>query len=679
MLKVIVKFKKIILLNLLNVFILNTNAQLKDTSFKTLESITVVSRNLKITEKASPYSVTKLDQRQIASSGISTTPEALMGATGVFIQKTNHGGGSPFIRGLTGNQTLILIDGIRLNNSTFRYGPNQYLNTVDMFTIDKIEVAKGIGAIEYGSDAMGGVINLSTKENDYSSYPILHASTLTKFISSNMEQTSRSEINFSNAQLAIQGGLSFRNYGNLKGGGNIGVQNPTGYNENNVDLKVKLKITKQDEIIIATQNTIQHEVAIYHKVVLENYLINQVDKQVHNLNYIKYKHVNNNKWFSEFLITASTQRTIEQRSLQKINSTIKRNESDTVNTIGITSEIISKPTKYWTFNTGFDYYQDGIYSSAKELNQQTKITIFKRGLYPNAAKYNNNSLFNLHHFQVGRLFIETGLRYNFLRINIDDITVGKVVVKPSALVENLGLGYAISKNNFIYSSLTTGYRAPNIDDMGTLGIVDFRFEIPSYDLKPEKSFNTELGYKYSSKETSLNVAVFNMQLSDIITRVKVDGQVINGYNVYSKQNVESSYIKGFEISFSKIIHQNFNWTSNITYTFGQNLTKNEPMRRIPPLFGQNKLEWKKNNLNFAFTHVFAGKQDRLAQGDMDDNRIGKLGTPNWNVINLDASIKFQHINLNTSLINILNEKYKTHGSGVYGMGRALGISVQWKF
>jgi outer membrane receptor for ferrienterochelin and colicin len=215
--------------------------------------------------------------------------------------------------------------------------------------------------------------------------------------------------------------------------------------------------------------------------------------------------------------------------------------------------------------------------------------------------------------------------------------------------------------------------------MGTLGIVDFRFEIPSYDLKPEKSFNTELGYKYSSKETSLNVAVFNMQLSDIITRVKVDGQVINGYNVYSKQNVESSYIKGFEISFSKIIHQNFNWTSNITYTFGQNLTKNEPMRRIPPLFGQNKLEWKKNNLNFAFTHVFAGKQDRLAQGDMDDNRIGKLGTPNWNVINLDASIKFQHINLNTSLINILNEKYKTHGSGVYGMGRALGISVQWKF
>ena len=669
--------RNLIFIILLSIFFINANAQNTDTSYKTLESITVLSRNLKITEKVSPYSITKLDQRQIASSAFRTTPEALMGSSGVFIQKTNHGGGSPFIRGLTGNQTLILVDGIRLNNSTFRYGPNQYLNTIDMFTIDKIEVAKGIGAIEYGSDAMGGVINLSTKENEYSSRPILHVSTLGKFISSNIEQTSRSEISFTNAQLAIQGGLSSRNYGNLKGGGNVGVQNPTGYNENNIDLKVKLKITKQDEIIISTQNTSQDNVPIYHKIVLENYAINEVEKQARNLNYIKYKHVNNNKWIAEFLTTASSQRNIEQRSLQRNNSTIHRKEADTVNTIGITSEIISKPTKYWTFNTGFDYYQDNIYSSAKELNQQTNTTVFKRGLYPNAANYNNSSLFNLHHFQLGRLFIETGLRYNFLKINIDDITIGKIVVKPSAVVENLGISYALTKNNFVYTSFTTGYRAPNIDDMGTLGIVDFRYEIPSYDLKPEKSFNTELGYKYSSKETSVNVAVFNMQLSDIITRVKIDGQLMNGYNVYNKKNIESSYIKGFEISFSKTIRQYFNWTSNLTYTYGQNKTKNEPMRRIPPLFGQNKIVWKKGKTSLAFTHVFAGKQDRLAQGDIDDNRIGKLGTPNWNLINFDASIKFKYLNLHTSLINILDEKYKTHGSGVYGMGRAVSITMQW--
>jgi len=101
------------------------------------------------------------------------------------------------------------------------------------------------------------------------------------------------------------------------------------------------------------------------------------------------------------------------------------------------------------------------------------------------------------------------------------------------------------------------------------------------------------------------------------------------------------------------------------------------MRRIPPLFGQNKIEWKKGKAGLAFTHVFAGKQDRLAQGDKDDNRIGKLGTPQWNNINFDAGLQLKHLNINTSLINILNEKYKTHGSGVYGMGRTVSITIQW--
>ena len=86
-----------------------------------------------------------------------TVPESLSIIPGVFVQKTNHGGGSPFIRGLTGNQTLILIDGIRLNNSTFRYGPNQYLNTIDPFSVNKIEVLRGRPLLVYASQALGAM------------------------------------------------------------------------------------------------------------------------------------------------------------------------------------------------------------------------------------------------------------------------------------------------------------------------------------------------------------------------------------------------------------------------------------------------------------------------------------------------------------------------------------------
>jgi hemoglobin/transferrin/lactoferrin receptor protein len=95
-----------------------------------------------------------LDGERIAR----TLPEALEGVTGVAVQKTAHGQGSPFIRGFTGFRTVLLIDGIRLNNGVFRDGPNQYSATVDPFALGRLEVVRGPGAVLYGSDAVGGTV-----------------------------------------------------------------------------------------------------------------------------------------------------------------------------------------------------------------------------------------------------------------------------------------------------------------------------------------------------------------------------------------------------------------------------------------------------------------------------------------------------------------------------------------
>jgi outer membrane cobalamin receptor len=334
------------------------SAQKADTSYNLLDTAIITSRSIKVKSKENPSIISSIDKQEIIQKGARTTPEALIGVAGVYLQKTNHGGGSAFIRGLTGNQTLILVDGIRLNNATYRYGPNQYLNTIDMFTIDKIDILKGIGAIEYGSDAMGGVIHLRTKEASANSLHKINLSNTSKFISGDMEKTNRTDISYSNSKWEFLGGASFKNYGDLVAAAPIGKQSPTGYTERNYDLKAKLKINKQNEITIASQNTNQFDVPIYHKIKLENYKINQIDRQVHNLNYIKYKYTSAKKWISEITIIGSAQRSIEQRSNQKNNSTIFRKEADTINNVGFTSEIISKPTKFWTMNTGFDYYKD---------------------------------------------------------------------------------------------------------------------------------------------------------------------------------------------------------------------------------------------------------------------------------------------------------------------------------
>jgi hemoglobin/transferrin/lactoferrin receptor protein len=114
--------------------ILSVRAQ-KDTTAKLLDSLVLTSQRLAQKQYLIPYSVHVLGKNELNDFGSRTTPEALSLINGVFVQKTNHGGGSPFLRGLTGNQTLILVDGIRLNNSTFRYGPNQYLNTIDPYSL----------------------------------------------------------------------------------------------------------------------------------------------------------------------------------------------------------------------------------------------------------------------------------------------------------------------------------------------------------------------------------------------------------------------------------------------------------------------------------------------------------------------------------------------------------------
>ena len=164
-----------------------------------------------------------------------------------------------------------------------------------------------------------------------------------------------------------------------------------------------------------------------------------------------------------------------------------------------------------------------------------------RGFYPNEASSDNFSLYSLHHVKINRFVVEAGLRYNSFSIKIPDtvttgIKLGDVVVTPASIVSNIALLYRINQHQSVYSSFSTGYRTPNIDDMGSLGLVDFRYEIPAYNLKPEKSYNTEIGYRFSNQKIKTTVAFFYMQLSDLITRVQVPGQQVGGYNVYTKEN-----------------------------------------------------------------------------------------------------------------------------------------------
>jgi outer membrane cobalamin receptor len=651
----------------------------KDTIAQSLGEVVVTAQRSKRQNLYVPYSVNVIFRQTLDEFNPRTTPEALVGMNGVFIQKTNHGGGSPFVRGLTGNQTLILVDGIRLNNSTFRYGPNQYLNTIDAYTINRIEVAKGTGSVQYGTDAIGGALHIITREPDFTGdKQTVKGNLIGKYMTGDMEKTVRGEVQYSGKKFAFLTGASKRDFGDLIGGDTTGKQSPSGYDEWSFDVKAKFLLNGNIQLVLANQFLRQQHVPVYHKVQLENFSLNEMSPQQRLFSYAKLSLPSHSPLFKETEFIISFQQGTEGRNSRKSGSTILRKERDKVSTIGITADVASVFNKIWTANSGIEVYTDRVGSKREDIHIQTGVSSTKRGLYPDDSKYGNYSLYSLHHFRYGKWIADAGLRFNTFDIRITDTSLGNVNITPSALVANAAVMYAVSHRQTIYIAYCSGYRAPNVDDMGTLGIVDFRYEVPTDNLHPEKSAHTELGYKLQTKKFSGTAALYYMHLSNLITRVKEEGQFINGYQVYRKENTESAVIKGVEASFNWQLLQYLGFNGGVSYTSGQNLTKNEPLRRVPPFNGKLMSTYRNGKWFAAVEMQFASKQSRLAQGDKEDNRIPAGGTPGWNVYNLYSGCKTEKIQLGVGLQNLFNEDYRTHGSGINGAGRSAWASVSIK-
>jgi len=637
---------------------------------ETLNEVVITATRKSSALISSPFSISVLKRKHMSEHQVRSLPEAMMSVPGVFVQKTNHGGGSAFVRGLTGNQTLILVDGIRLNNSTFRYGPNQYLNTIDHFMIDRVEVVKGSGSVQYGSDAMGGVIHLLTLDPDYSSQPKFNGNITGRYWSSNMEKTGRGQLLYSSRNFAAAGGLSTKKFGALVGGDTTGRQSPSGYGEADADLKLKWKLSEKAELIGAHQFVNQSNVPVYHKVQLENFLLNEMELQQRTLSYLKLNLTHGNPLYKKISFNGSFQQSAEIRNSQKNRSTSLRRERDDIRTSNASVDILSEFAPNWTLNSGFEYYFDKIGSYKEDINTLNQASVRGRGLYPDHSTYANTSIYNLHHFEISKFNLEAGVRYNWFKASIPDATLGLVTIKPGAVVVNAGINYGLG-SHYVYTSISSGYRAPNIDDMGTLGIVDFRYELPSFDLKPERNFNTEVGYKLQANKLKGSLALFHNKLTNLITRVKSVGEIIDGYNVYRKENMENAFIKGGEAFINWQPDEHWIVNSFTAYTFGNNNTKNEPLRRMPPLNGNTSVKFTLDRFYILGELAWASGQSRLAQGDRDDNRIPKGGTPGWKIWNTFAGYQYKKLQFRLSLQNILNEDYRTHGSGINGVGRSV--------
>jgi hemoglobin/transferrin/lactoferrin receptor protein len=643
------------------------------TSSDTLSNV-VVTANRQVNKV--DYVPVAVFQTKIQPNSLNT-PEALSNLPGIFIQRTNQGGGSAFVRGLTGNQTLLILDGIRFNNSTFRYGPNQYLNTLDPFSLEKTEVLLGSGSVQYGSDALTGAVQLLTFQPQFSTQTQWNGNHSARWGSQGMEKSLLNRISFQSSKLSGFLSLGYKNFGDINRGGNNGLQHPTGYDETNILTKIRLLLSSKWQLETLIQQNQQKNVPVYHKIQLENYAINEMSLQSYRRAYVKLLGEFNHPLMKSIELNTSYQNSLEDRKLQKNGSLTTRLETDDVQTLGISAQIKSQLNSHHSAISGVEMYSDFINSNRKDVSSTKTQNL--RGLYPDNSTFTSLSAFSLHHWQLNKWSINAGLRYQQSIAVLPDTTVGKSTISLGALVYDIGSSFQLNKNNTLFVNYSTGFRAPNMDDLGSLGIVDFRYELPAFNLKPEYSFNITIGLRKTVGTWRSEWIVFHTDLENIISRIKTS-EIVQSYSVYKKENIDKAYLYGFEINQSVLLSPRFSLKSQLTYTYGQNISQNEPMRRIPPLHGNVLIEYQNSRWNMGVNWVFADRQDRLSAGDKSDNRMNPNGTDGWGIINTQISYQINpRIRLNMQGLNLNNVPYRMHGSGIDGMGRSLFMQMNYQW
>ena len=338
----------------------------------------------------------------------------------------------------------------------------------------------------------------------------------------------------------------------------------------------------------------------------------------------------------------------------------------------------------WTITAGVDAYRDGIGSWRRDESLESGAAVEKRGLYPDGARASSVAGFVAAGWSRGRLHLDLGARDSRFAVTADDGAFGAIRLSPDATVGSVAARYQLTPGVDLIGTVAQSFRAPNVDDVSTLGAFDYGIEVPSPDLSSERALGLEGGVRGRAGRFAASVTGFRTTLEDLIDRVQASYlglTTLEGQQVYRKVNVADAVVKGFEIEAEHRFTSSLRARGHLTYTHGQQGSTDQPMRRIPPLNGLAALRWDgPSRLWLEGQGRFAGAQRRLAPGDISDHRIAPGGTPGWAVFDLHGGRPFgSRLTLHGALANIFDEGYRVHGSGIDGPGRSAWMGARVEF
>jgi len=728
--------KALLLFALLHVYIIST-AQTDTTEEKTLGEIVISVNKWETKLNEVPNKIVKLNKYDILRNNPQTSAD-LLGQSGmVFIQKSQLGGGSPMIRGFATNRVLLVVDGVRMNNAIYRSGNLQNVISIDALSTETAEVIFGPGSLIYGSDAIGGVMDFHTLEPRFSNdkKTLVKGSVLGRYSTANKEKTGHADINLGWKKWSLLTSFSYSSFDDLKMGKNGGqdsylrpeyverinnidsivknsdprIQRFSGYDQVNFLQKVRFKPNQFWDLQYSFTHAKTGDAPRYDRLIqyrngalrFAEWYYGPMLWNMHSLNIRNSKKTSlyeDVKWVIAY-------QNYEESRMDRTRTNNNRNkQTELVDAISINADATKNLGKGELFY-GLEYVHNKVGSLGERMNISNGVISPIVTRYPDGSTWSTTSIYGSYKLNPHpEVTVTTGLRYSYNALNARfDTTFIKfpyqqAELKDGALTGNAGLVYRPAEGWQLNANISTGYRMPNVDDIGKLfESVPGNITVPNPELKPEYAWNFEVGIvKAISKKFRVELNAFHTILNEAIVRrpATLNGEDSILFNnilsrVEALQNVAKATVYGLQVSAEVFFIPALSLQTHANWISGKEtdevMNEQVPLRHAPPFYGSSALKYRLKKITAEINAQYNSqiKNEDLAPSEQAKTDIyakdanNKPYSPGWYTLNLRGSYQMsKNLLITAAWENITNQRYRPYSSGIVAPGTNFIVSLR---
>lgn len=692
-------------------------------------------------KKDIPNKIASINARDIAFTTPQTSADLLVSSGKVFVQKSQLGGGSPMIRGFSTNRLVLSVDGVRMNNAIFRGGNLQNVISIDPFTIKNTEIIFGPGSVIYGSDAIGGVMNFYTHIPQLSKNDSLEINGAAnyRFSSANLESTVNGKIGFGNRKWASLTNLTYSSFQDLVMGSHgpssylrdsfvqqrngadelVSNENPrkqvsTGYGQINFMQKVRFRPNAKWDLSTGIFYSETTDYSRYDRLIRpssDGLGLRSAEwfygPQKWFMGNVQVNKKGNGKFYDGLKLTTAYQRFEESRNNRDFQDVTLNSTKEKVDAFNFNLDLENKKIGDFRLYYGGEYIYNKVHSFATDTDITTNVIANAPTRHPDDSSWQTLAGYVNSEYRIKPNFtLMSGLRYSHVWIDaIFDQTFysfpfDDANLSTGALTGSAGFSWFPKADLQITFNGSTGFRAPNIDDIGKI----FDSEpgsvvVPNPDLEPEYAYNVELGVqKNFGDKLVLKGATYYTYLVDALVRrdFSFNGSSELFYqgelsNVQAIQNAAKAYVYGFEFGLDAFLSDHWSISSNLTITEGVEEDSegvDTPARHAAPTFGDFHVIWKNQKLKADVFLNYNGERafDNLAVSEISKEYIyaidsnGNPYSPSWYTLNFRSQFKFgAKLVTSINLENLTNQRYRTYSSGIAAPGTNFVLGVAYNF